>query len=876
MLKNFKGYTLLLLLFATVKLFATHNRAGEILFKHISGLTYQIKIVTYSDPSSTASLRNTIEVCWGDEPVCSESTNTTLTRDSVIGINQNYQKNVWLGTHTYNGPGSFIISIADPARNAGINNIANSVSVPLYLESLLRISPFQGFKNDSPILLNYPIDNACFNRLFVHNPGAVDPDGDSLAYEIQPSRTTGGLLADGYFFPPASNSITVDPITGDLIWDMPSQIGSYNVAIKIKEYRNEVLIGYVIRDMQIDVSPCSNNPPIIVTKDNYCVEANDFLFFNVNAFDTDPNTSENKVTLTSTGLPYSLNPNGAFFTKPSPASNVNGTFSWFTSCSHVRFRPYNVLFKATDNGNPELTAYKTSTISVIAPAPKNLMAIKDGINAQITWNESICKEAIGYKIYRRIDSSGFIPDSCLTGVPSNIGYTLIKTINPITITSYLDNNNGLGLIPGKKYCYLIIAFFADGAESYASNESCVALDKSTPITTNVSVDSTNAISGVINLKWSNPDSIDGVQYPAPYRYLIEKQINGIFVAIDSTNSLQDTSYIHTNVNTTAGNNIYRVTLLSLGNARVEVGKSYPASQLLLSTASADQIINLSWNASVPWDNFEYIIYRKNLTSNLFDSIGTTMQTNYADSFLSNNQEYCYFVQSLGKYNPSIFVDTLYNLSQISCAIPKDDIAPCSLSISENYDCLIGTLDLNWQLKNCLDNSDIELFKIYRKDSINGIVLIQQINNSNQRSFNFTIDISKASLAGCYVITAVDSIGNESELSNEICIETCPEYKLPNVITPNGDGQNDLFRPFPYRYVERIELSIYDRWGVLVFKTEDPDINWDGTHDFSGELVTEGVYFYVCNVYEIRLEGITVKNLKGNITVLDATVKGFKD
>lgn len=876
MWRNLKGYLFFLLLFVMVQAFATHNRAGEILFKHISGLTYQIKIVTYSDPSSTASLRETIEVCWGDEPVCTESTYSTLFRDSVIPINQNFQKNVWQGTHTYNGAGSFIISISDPARNAGINNIDNSVSVPLYLESLLRISPFPGFKNNSPNLLNYPIDNACFNRLFVHNPGAVDPDGDSLAYEIQPSRTTGGLIADGYYYPPSSDSIAVDPISGDLIWDKPSQTGSYNVAMKIKEFRNGVLIGYVIRDMQIDVSPCSNNPPIIVAKDNYCVEANDFLFFNVNAYDTDPNPNENKVTLTSTGLPYSLQPNNAAITKPFPSSNVNATFSWFTDCSHVRFRPYNVLFKATDNGNPSLSSYKTTTISVIAPAPKNLLANKDGVNALISWDESICKEAIGYKIYRRVDSSGFVPDSCLTGVPPNIGYTLIKTINAIGTTSYLDNNDGLGLIPGKKYCYLIIAFFADGAESYASNESCITLDKSTPIITNVSVDSTNTVSGIITIKWSNPDSIDVIQYPSPYKYVIEKQINGSYQAIDSTNSLLDTTYIDKNINTTQGDNHYRAILFSLGNTRVEVGKSYPASQLFLSTNPADEIINLSWNASIPWDNFEYTIYRKSLVNGVFDSIATTTQTNYADSFLLNNQEYCYYIQSKGNYEPTIFSDTLFNLSQISCALPEDDIAPCSLSISNNYDCFKGTLDLNWQLNNCLDNTDIKSFNIYRRDSINGFKLIKQINDPNQRSFNFSIDISKESLAGCYIITAIDSIGNESDFSNEICIETCPDYRLPNVITPNGDGQNDFFRPFPYRYVDHIELSIYDRWGVLVFKTEDPDINWNGIHSFSSELVTEGVYFYVCKVYEIRLAGLSVRKINGNITVIDATVKGIKN
>ena len=52
--------------------------------------------------------------------------------------------------------------------------------------------------------------------------------------------------------------------------------------------------------------------------------------------------------------------------------------------------------------------------------------------------------------------------------------------------------------------------------------------------------------------------------------------------------------------------------------------------------------------------------------------------------------------------------------------------------------------------------------------------------------------------------------------------------IPNAFSPNGDGVNDYFQPYgqnldPNNY----ELSIYDRWGQLVFYTKDMNSRWDG-------------------------------------------------
>jgi gliding motility-associated-like protein len=108
------------------------------------------------------------------------------------------------------------------------------------------------------------------------------------------------------------------------------------------------------------------------------------------------------------------------------------------------------------------------------------------------------------------------------------------------------------------------------------------------------------------------------------------------------------------------------------------------------------------------------------------------------------------------------------------------------------------------------------------------------------------------------------------MSNVVCIDytACPQYTLPNIFTPNGDGKNDYFVPFPgYTSVSEINIKIFDRWGKLVFETQNPGIQWDGTNKLTNQPCSDGTYFYICDVFEITLSGTVQRNLHGSLTIL---------
>jgi gliding motility-associated-like protein len=124
-----------------------------------------------------------------------------------------------------------------------------------------------------------------------------------------------------------------------------------------------------------------------------------------------------------------------------------------------------------------------------------------------------------------------------------------------------------------------------------------------------------------------------------------------------------------------------------------------------------------------------------------------------------------------------------------------------------------------------------------------------------------------SIAGCFMVTSIDSGGLESKNPLQICVDNCPEYTLPNVFTPNGDGINDIFHPFPYSYIRDIDIKIFDRWGLLMFQTSDPDINWDGKNNFTHDNCSDGVYYYTCKVNAIHFNGVKTTTLKGFIELM---------
>ncbi len=903
--------------------FATHIRAGEIIAERISvqTLTYRITVVGYTDTRSSVVFGpGTINFGDGRE----EQLNTESDFSLVEDLGDQIEKNTFVITHTFQGPGRYKIRFQEFNRNDLTLNMDNSVDTPFYVETEINIDPFIGV-NNSPVLTIPPVDNGAVNVRYIHNPGAFDPDGDSLSYRMDTPKQAFERPVNNYRSPANAEFsqsqqdgstpafLDIDPVFGDLIWDAPGTAGQFNVAFRIIEWRKIngkfEEIGYVVRDMQIIIENSNNRRPELILPDDLCVEAGTLIEEIIQGSDPDGDPIKIEVF----GEPMEITTSPATYTPESRFQPQPGivNFTWQTVCNHVRAREYEVRVRITDQprSGPKLVDIKTWKIKVIGPPPVwNDLEQQPGRTVELNWDPYVCaNSASEMQIWRRINSDPYQPDSCETGIRP--GFELIGTTNMQTF-SFTDLNGGDGLAPGNTYCYRLVAAFPEPrlGESVVSDEICITIDVDVPIITNVSIEKTDPTTGEIFVKWTPPYDIDKTQFPGPYRYELLRSQG--FTGSQNRTSLgitSDTLFTDRGLNTENLVYNYKVVLLD-NNTKIDTSSS--ASSVRLEPTIINEAIELNWTFNVPWNNsisqFKHEVYRNRTDPAAADEATfvkiaevdvTTAGFKYLDDGSFNGRplvkelDYCYYVVTKGAYNVAGLVYPLENKSQIICAKPDDNRLPCPPVLTfEGPECAAYVAeqpcnsnsfehDLSWE-PNFSGQCDDELsgYRLYfTPDGEEG-----QFNLVGQfTSLELSTTITNLSnYRGCYYITAVDRSGNESEPSNVVCVDNCPNYKLPNAFTPNNDGANDTFIAFdnPFsecpRFVLSVEIFIVNRWGAEVFRynslesnENDVYIRWDG-RDQNGNELPAGTYFYSGKVFfDVLDPALKERELKGTIQLL---------
>jgi len=846
---------------------ATHNRAGEITYRHLHGNTYEFFVKTCTKLTAEAD-RPELYIEYGDGTI------DTIQRITAIpNAATDTKENTYRGVHTYTGPGTFIIRVEDPNRNIGVINIANSVEKMFCIQTELIISPFIGTPNNSLSFENCPCPEiACLNQPWVYNLSASDIDGDSLSYTLIPCKGENCIdfaMPQVYQYPQqvGGGTLTIHPVTGTILWDSPGIIGEYNMAFLVTEWRNGFKIGSVIMDMQLTVAPCNNQAPSFEAINDVCIEAGQNFQQIIQA--SDPNIGQT-LTITATGSPFLVATNPATFSSTSAPENVTGTFQWTPDCNAIRNSPYATVFEVNDNGNDvPLRDIMVWNITVSGPPVQGLIATPIGSTISLSWDEYFCDNIQGYNVYRSTDSIAISENCCNSINYESLGYELIATT---TDESFVDQSE---LVIGNRYCYIVTAVMNNGTESCPSSVDCAQLEFAVPILTHVTIHETNNISGADTVRWTHPLELNAVLFPGPYQYRLYRASGLNFPNIEIFQSTIepvltdcDTLFEDLGLNTVDTDYRYRIELWSDGQV---VGSGAPSSSVYLSLIANDNQLELTWTDNSSWFVDSTEIYRESAPgSGIFSAIGWSYSTSYIDSGLINLQEYCYKVKTYGHYSIPEIISPLENWSQEACGIPYDNTPPCAPVLQINSDCDQSTNIMQWTNPNNSCADDVTRYNIYFSPLENEEpVLIETIQVSSDTSFVHFLPLGTA---GCYYVTAIDSIpyNNESEPSNTICVQHCPPvYVLPNVITPNGDGVNDVFHPLlPYKFVEKVDFALFNRWGSLLYETKDPMISWTGIDTESGKAVTDGVYFYSCRVYFLTLSGEKTIDLHGFVHVFN--------
>jgi len=276
----------LLLSFAPDEALASHSMGADLSYRCLGGDSFLVRLNFYRDcagilPSNTTDIAITSNSCVISntytlplasitpnpdtlkEKICSaQASQSTCDNGTIPGVQVwAYEAIIVLPAHC----ADWVISFDLCCRNDSVTNLLNPGAYDLYVEA--RLNNTGGICNNSPIFTTDPIPYTCLTNT-QYNHGAVDPDGDSLVYTLinplslgAPIPYTSGFTVDSPFA--TLSGFIFDSITGQMSFT-PSRRQSAVVTVLVEEYRNGMLVGSTMRDIQIVIfGTTACNKPLV-------------------------------------------------------------------------------------------------------------------------------------------------------------------------------------------------------------------------------------------------------------------------------------------------------------------------------------------------------------------------------------------------------------------------------------------------------------------------------------------------------------------------------------------------------------------------------------------------------------------------------------
>jgi gliding motility-associated-like protein len=507
---------LLFILLFSGNAYASHIVGLDLFYTHVTGNTYKITLIAYGDcgpassgafatlssaspviciyngNTSVASISLAIQApSAGVEitPVCpadsllTQCTNPTY---AIPGIKKfvysaNYTvpttSAVWRFLFTGNmGPGA-----AAAGRASAITNILSGTTSQL-VDTLNNTV----YSNSNAALTTVPVPFFCLNNNDSYNPGAVDPDTDSLSFALIAGMngstnctSTGSLVS---YLGSYSGTNPLGVLAGSYVFDSRTGQISFNpnilqralVVYNVREFRGGTFVGSCQREMTFLVLTCTGLPPtgiISSSTGGTLVDSTHFktcqnsgpLSLTINPTEAD---TANKITVTASGLPA-----GSTFTVVNNGTNhPNCTFSW--TSTGVAPGTYIFYVTFTDNACPVSGTQTRAFTVTISPLP----AIHASGGATLCAGASTVLSATGGISYTWSPSAGLSCTACssTTATPSS---TTLYTVTGVDANGCQNTDtvrvriNSLPVItagPSTSYCLGGSALLsASGGVSYS-------------------------------------------------------------------------------------------------------------------------------------------------------------------------------------------------------------------------------------------------------------------------------------------------------------------------------------------------------------------------------------------------------------------------
>jgi gliding motility-associated-like protein len=146
----------------------------------------------------------------------------------------------------------------------------------------------------------------------------------------------------------------------------------------------------------------------------------------------------------------------------------------------------------------------------------------------------------------------------------------------------------------------------------------------------------------------------------------------------------------------------------------------------------------------------------------------------------------------------------------------------------------------------------------------GITLSLNVPNAHYVWQDNSVDsFYNVGASGVYSVTVSNNCGSATAKTSIVIYPDECALHIPTAFSPNGDGKNDIFRALSHCPIDKFSIHVYNRWGQLLYESNDVTVGWDGT--FKGIAQPLDVYVYYTEYFNYCKGAMDFKS--GNVTLL---------
>jgi gliding motility-associated-like protein len=191
-----------------------------------------------------------------------------------------------------------------------------------------------------------------------------------------------------------------------------------------------------------------------------------------------------------------------------------------------------------------------------------------------------------------------------------------------------------------------------------------------------------------------------------------------------------------------------------------------------------------------------------VTGNMFDPSG-----------LSGNQSITYSVGQTGCVSNLSLVIFVDGINAAFTATPNIGMAPLSVNFINGSS---GAVSYAWSLGDGTNSTLTNPSDIYTNPG------------------DYIVTLTSTNASGCSDVATLI-----------IHVDVVSNLTIPNVFTPNGDGENDTFHPVLATWISSFDATVYDRWGLKMYEWNNQSAGWNGDAK-NGKPAPDGTYYYIIN------------------------------